>query len=198
MKDEEKIENRNQNDDQTSQQAPFPAKGRAGDGSVIGSDEGGFEKIIAERDEYLAGWKRAKADYDNLVKESDRKRGEYADWATEQVLSKLLPAIDQYDVALQFAPSFDVIPEQNRKAFDLWLTGLKAVQALWIDAAKELGLERVRTEGEFDPTIHEAVSEEQNETIPSGQIIKATMNGYTLKGKVIRCAKVIVSKGTEL
>ena len=194
---DQRSEIRDQNDDQTSQQAPFPAKGRAGDGSVIGDDEGGFEKLLAERDEYLAGWKRAKADYDNLVKDMDKKRTEYADWATEQVLSRILPAIDQYDLALRFMPSLDVISEEERKIFEVWVTGLKAVYSLWMDAAKELGLELVSTTGAFDPSKHEAVGEEKSETIPAGQIIRATMNGYALKGKVVRCAKVIVSKGMK-
>ena len=45
-----------------------------------------ISKLTAERDEYLDGWKRAKADYDNLVRDTERKRSEFADWATDCLL----------------------------------------------------------------------------------------------------------------
>lgn len=153
-----------------------------------------LQKLTAERDQYLDGWKRAKADYENLVREMNQKKTEYSCWATEQVLSELLPALDQYDIAMQFTPTLETISESDRKVFQNWIIGLEAVRSLWWDAAKRLGLERVKTEGTFDPSIHEAVSEESSDSTESGNIIRTTMNGYTLKGKVIRPAKVIVSK----
>jgi molecular chaperone GrpE len=154
-----------------------------------------LEKITVERDQYLDGWKRAKADYENLVREMNQKRSEYAEWATEQVLSDLLPALDQYDLAMQFAPSFETLPEDQKRTFKNWMIGLEAVRSLWWESAKKLGLERVRTEGAFDPCLHEAVAEEESDSVPSDQLIRVTMNGYSLKGKVIRPAKVVVSKG---
>lgn len=168
-------------------------------GSVI-SDQGSgneeeIQKIIAERDQYLEGWKRAQADYKNIVKETDQKRGEFADWATERVLTQLIPALDQYEVALRFTPSLDVVPVDQRRAFENWIVGLEAVRSLWWKEMQELGLEQVLTSGVFDPSLHEAVGEESHETIPEGQIIRAMMNGYLLKGKLIRPAKVILSKG---
>lgn len=157
-------------------------------------DETDLEKLKSERDTYLEGWRRAKADYENLVREMGQKKSEYADWATEQVLSELLPALDQYDIAMQFAPSLESIPEDQRKQFQNWMIGLEAVRSLWWEAAKRLGLERVKAEGVFDPAIHEAVSEESSETVASGEIVRTMMSGYLLKGKVIRPAKVVVSK----
>lgn len=153
-----------------------------------------LQQIISERDTYLDGWKRAKADYENIVREMNQKKLEYADWATEQVLSELLPALDQYDIAMQFAPSIESLPEDQQKVFRNWMVGLEAVRSLWWESAKKLGLERIKAEGKFDPAMHEAVSEEASETIESGNIIRATMSGYLLKGKVIRPAKVVVSK----
>lgn len=154
----------------------------------------GDAELQMKCDEYLQGWKRAKADYENLVREMNQKKSEYADWATEQVLSDLLPALDQYDLAMQFAPSLDQLPEDQQKIFKNWIIGLEAVRSLWWESAKRLGLERVNTEGLFDPAMHEAVSEEASESVESGKIIRCMMNGYNLKGKVIRPAKVVVSK----
>lgn len=152
-----------------------------------------MEVLTREREEYLQGWKRAKADYENLVREMNQKKSEYADWATEQILSDLLPALDQYDLAMQFAPSLEGLPEDQKKVFKNWMIGLEAVRSLWWESAKKLGLERVRIEGSFDPAVHEAVGEEASESHEPGKIIRSVMSGYTLKGKVIRPAKVIVS-----
>ena len=158
---------------------------------------GDISKIKAERDEYLEGWKRAQADYQNLVRETEAKRSEFADWATERVLMQLIPALDQYEVALRFTPSLDAIPQDQRRPFENWIVGLEAVRSLWWDAAKDLGLEAVRTTGAFDPAIHEAVGAEASEAVPAGEIVRTTMNGYALKGKLIRPAKVIVSKSVN-
>lgn len=159
-----------------------------------GTNGDDLSKLEAERNEYLEGWKRAQADYQNLVRETEAKRSEFADWATERVLTQLIPALDQYEVALRFTPRLDAIPQDQRRPFENWIVGLEAVRSLWWDAAKDLGLEAVRTTGGFDPAIHEAVGEEVSETVPVGEIVRTTMNGYALKGKLIRPAKVIVSK----
>lgn len=148
-----------------------------------------------ERAEYLAGWKRAQADYANLQKETQVARQEFARYAKEDVLTRILPAIDQFEVALQFQPALDAIPEADRRKFETWVTGLHAVKSLWESAAKELGLEPVTCEGDLDPTCHEAVAEESHPTIESGKIIKVMQNGWKLNGKLIRPAKVIISKG---
>ncbi len=153
--------------------------------------------VKKERDEYLCGWRRAKADYENLVKETQRAKEEYVKFANEQALLRLLPAIDQFDVALSYAPSLDAVPADARRPFENWITGLEAVRSLWMDASKELGLEKIRATGPFDPTIHEAIGEEASASIPPGEIIRATINGWKLNGKVIRAAKVTVSSINE-
>ncbi len=161
---------------------------------TVAAEQDPIEILKKERDEYLSGWRRAKADYENLLRDTQRAKEEYVKFANEQALLRLLPAIDQYDVALSFAPSFDVIPQAAVKPFENWMIGLEAVRSLWIEAARELGLEKIAVTGVFNPNLHEAVGDEVSETVPAGQIIRATVNGWTLNGKVIRAAKVIVSK----
>ena len=158
-----------------------------------GSEDDPIAVLKKERDEYLAGWRRAKADYDNLVKDAQRSKDAYVKYANEEALIRLLPAIDQYEVALSFAPKLDSIPADARRSFENWITGLEAVRSLWIEAAKELGLEKVRASGPFDPSLHDAVGEEAADAVPSGNIVRATVNGWILNGKVIRAAKVVVS-----
>ena len=153
------------------------------------------EALQKERDDYLAGWKRAQADYANLQKETESARKDFMKYGTEDCLLRLLPAIDQFEVALRFQPSLDAVPEGHRRPFETWMTGLQAVKSLWESAAKALGLESVASSGDLNPTEHEAVSEEAHDSIPAGQIIRVTQNGWKLNGKLIRPAHVVVSKG---
>jgi molecular chaperone GrpE len=156
--------------------------------------EESIEELKEKCEEYLVGWKRAKADYENLQKETEQNKKEYADWAKEECLLRLLPAIDQYEVALHFTPELDLQSEKDQKIFDNWMIGLEAVRSLWQEAAKDLGLEKIPVKGKLDPEIHEAVGEEKSEDVPEGEIIRVTVNGYKIGDKVIRCAKVIISK----
>lgn len=156
------------------------------------------EKAVeVERDEYLAGWKRAIADYENLRKETAKEKDDYRKFAHEQFLLRMLPAIDQYEVAMRYAPSLDAIPEDGRRVFEAWVTGLEAVRTLWADAAADLGLQRVRNTGAYDPAMHEAVESIPDDSVPDGHIVRVVENGYVLNGKLIRPAKVAVSSGSH-
>jgi len=148
------------------------------------------EELQAKCNEYLDGWKRAQADYQNLKKESDREKAEFAKYANERLLSDLLPALDQFSLAMQFIPSADA----DQKAWNNWLVGIRAVQSLWEQAAKQQGLERINTDGSFDPAKHEAVGEEEAEGKEPNSIIKVMQDGWMLNGKVLRPSKVIIAK----
>jgi molecular chaperone GrpE len=141
-------------------------------------------------DEYLEGWKRAQADYQNLKKETEREKGEFAKYANERLLSDLLPALDQFALAMRYIPAADA----DAASWEKWLVGLRAVQSLWEQAAKDTGLERIPTEGIFDPAKHEAVGEESIEGKESGSIVRVMQDGWILNGKILRPAKVIISK----
>jgi len=145
-------------------------------------------------EEYLAGWKRAQADYQNLKKETEKEKGEYVKFANERLLHELLPAIDQFGLALMHTPNTASLPEGDRKTWDNWLQGIKAVRSLWDQIAKDIGLERIATDGVFDPAIHDAVSEEEGEDQHPGSIIKVIHDGWKWHGKVLRPAKVIIAK----
>lgn len=148
----------------------------------------------AKCEEYLAGWKRAQADYANLKKETEKDRMEFSKFANERLLSSLIPAIDQYETALGFVPDTTPLPDEQRKPIDNWIKGLKAVRSLWADAFKEIGLESFETSGEFDPQQNEAVGNETNGQIPEGHIVRTIQRGWKLSGKLLRPSKVIISQ----
>lgn len=149
--------------------------------------------IKARCDEYLAGWKRAQADYANLKRDVEKEKMEYSKYANERLLESLLPAIDQYETAMNFAPDLSHLPQEDQKRIGNWITGLKAVRNLWENAFKEIGLEKIQTAGAFDPLLHEAVGEEISEK-PEQEIVKIVQDGWRLNGRLLRPAKVILSK----
>lgn len=146
--------------------------------------------------EYLAGWKRAQADYANLKRETDKEKTEFAMYANERLLERLLPAIDQFETALSFTPDLTNLPEEDKKKLANWITGLQAVRGSWETVFKDIGLEKVPTEGTFDPLIHEAVAHEASDTVEEGNIVRAMQSGWRLNGKLLRPARVSVAKKT--
>lgn len=146
--------------------------------------------------EYLDGWKRAQADYANLKKETEREKKEFSRYANERLLSILLPAIDQYDVALSHVPDTTDLTEEGRKRIENWIVGVKAVRSIWDTAFQEIGLERINVTGPFDPLIHDAAGEEESE-LPEQHVVRVVQNGWRLNGQLLRPAKVIISKHTS-
>jgi molecular chaperone GrpE len=153
-----------------------------------------LETLKAHCEEYLAGWKRAQADYANLQKETEREKREFAKYANEKLLDNLLPAIDQYETALAFTPDLSALPEDEQKRLKNWIIGLHAVRSLWEVAFDSIGLKKVQATGGFDPQIHEVVGEEVSTDVPPGEIVRIAQNGWMLNEKLLRPAKVIVSK----
>lgn len=142
---------------------------------------------------YLAGWKRAQADYQNLKRESELDRVERAKFANERLLRDLLPVLDQFGLALSFVPSTQTLPEAEKTVWDKWLVGIRAVQSLWDQAAGQAGLERIATDGAFDPQVHDAVTEEVSDK-PEGTILRVVQPGWRLHGRVLQPARVIIAK----
>ncbi len=159
---------------------------------LIPSDD--LAKLNAQCEEYLAGWKRAQADYSNAVKERERDRAEYVKYANTALLHSLLPAIEHFSTALRHVPDTSSLPEDAQKKWESWLVGLKAVQSLWEQAAHGTGLERIVAQGPFDANLHEAVGHEPSETVPPEHIIRVVQDGWKLHGRVLRPAQVIVAR----
>lgn len=149
---------------------------------------------VTKEEEYLAGWKRAQADYQNLKRETDQQKADFAKYANERLLEELLPAIDQYAMVLKYQPSTEGMTDDQRKQWDNWLIGVKAVWSNWEHVMQMTGLKLIPADKVFDPQLHEAVGTESAEGKASGEIIRITQEGWMLNGKVLRPAKVIIAE----
>lgn len=146
------------------------------------------EKKEQEASEYKAGWQRAHADYQNLVKEMDNKKHEWLDWSKQQIIEDFLPVYDN------FKKAFDNERRIMSNEQDNWALGIKYIMKQFEDVLKSHGVEEIKTVGEqFNPELHEAVAQEESER-PEGTILRETEVGYRMNGKVIKAAKVIVAK----
>ncbi len=147
------------------------------------------EKTCAQCDEYLAGWKRALADYDNLKKDLARERTHMRVHALERAAHGMLPVLDHFDAAVRFAP------DGHDPKMKQWLSGVLHVRKELEDALKDLGLKPFGEVGDiFDPNLHEAASERHEEGKSDHVVLEIVSRGWKLGEKIVRPAKVIINK----
>lgn len=145
------------------------------------------EILKKQNEEYLAGWQRARADYQNLQKDTARRITENSKYATEALLLELLPIVDHFKYA------FKGIPPEERDSN--WLKGIEYIQSNYMKILEEHGVEVIPTVGElFNPDLHEAVDEVEADGVKTGVVVEEMATGFKLNGKVIQCAKVKIAK----
>jgi molecular chaperone GrpE len=138
--------------------------------------------------EYRLGWQRALADYHNLQKEVAKQKAEWAALSELQILEEFIPVYDHFKKAFAFSGTGDA-------QFENWKKGIGFIMKQFADILKAHSIEEILTVGQqFDPSRHEIVGEEESDK-KEHEIIREIDGGYTLKGRVVKVAKVIVSKG---
>lgn len=147
--------------------------------------------VLKEKaDEYLNGWKRAKADYINFKKEAEERQRDIIEFANLAFVLELLIVRDN------FIKAFDHIPEEKKDSD--WVIGVKHIKNQLDSLLEKAGVSEIKTVGEkFDPEKHEAVGKEKRKDLAEETIIKEVEKGYLMKEIVIRPAKVIVSEKIE-
>lgn len=170
---------------------PEPEEGAV---EIRGEDEEAAEDPMAEidvvrdeleeaKDKYL----RALADFDNYRKRVAREKEQYIQCANEELIKSILEVVDNLERALE-ASSENTNYEALAKGVDLTLQRLK-------DILSVEGLCHIECVGlPFDPNYHEAVMAIEKDGAEPETVVEETQKGYTLKGKVIRPSKVVVSK----
>ena len=149
------------------------------------------EKKLAEcqkqKDRYLTGWQRARADFLNYKKEEMERIGEILKYAGEELILKILPILDNFDLAEKKLPE-NLKDDENVK-------GILQVKNQILVFLKNQGVEEIKAVGEyFDPNFHEAAEMVDLKEEASGKVVEEIKKGYKLHGKVIRSATVKVTK----
>ena len=133
--------------------------------------------------------KYQQAELINYRKRKDEEVSNTLKFANKDLILELIPTVDNFERAIKLD---DTNLEDELSKF---LSGFKIIYSHLTETLKKFGVEEIPTVGcEFDPTIHEALMTAHDETKPNEQVVECLLKGYTLKGKVIRAAKVIVNK----
>ena len=148
-----------------------------------------LKEQAARADENWDRFVRLNADFENFKKRAARERLEAIKFANEGLVLKLLPVADNFEMALAAARNAG---EGSAKSLE---TGVAMIQQQLRNVLAEAGLEEVDATGQdFDPTLHEAVSQQESTDVPEGHVLQQLRKGYRFQGKLLRPATVVVAK----
>ncbi len=148
-----------------------------------------LKERAAKADEHWERLLRTTADFDNFKKRAAREKQDSIRFASENLLQKLIPVLDNFDMALAAA--------QNTKggATESLQTGINMIYQQLKGVLVEAGLEEIDASGKaFDPNFHEAVSQKETDEVPEGQVVQQLRKGYKLRERLLRPASVIVAR----
>src|ERR1035441_6432140 len=143
----------------------------------------------AKADENWDRLLRTTADFENFKKRAAREKVESAQYASFSLLQKLLPVLDNFEMALTAAQT-----AQGDKLASLQ-SGVLMIQQQLKSALTETGLEEIDATGKpFDPAWHEAISQQESADVQEDHVAQQLRKGYKFKDRLLRAATVIVAK----
>jgi molecular chaperone GrpE len=143
-----------------------------------------LEVLRKQCEEYLDGWKRAKAEFINYKKDEAKRFENVVKYANETIIKELITVLDSFDLAIQSLGADDKVEK-----------GIFLIRTQLEDVLKRYGLERISVSvgQKFDPSVHEAIAVVESDK-ESGTVVDEVEKGYLLNGKLIRPARVKVAK----
>jgi molecular chaperone GrpE len=142
-----------------------------------------LEEIEELRKENL----RVLADSENFKKRLTREKDEYFKFATSAILEEIIPVMDNLDLALAHG-------KQAEACKDL-VTGVEMTMNIFLDTMKRHGLEQIAAvDVPFDPSRHEALGQVERDDVEENTVCQMLQKGYMLKDRLLRPAKVMVSR----
>jgi len=148
----------------------------------------GLKAQAEKAEEYSDRLLRLQADMENMRKRLEKDKQDFLKFANEGIIVELLNILDDLERTVELAQA----KHEDLKAF---LKGVEMILAHFYDLLKEYGVKPLAAEGKiFDPNFHEALMQEENKEVPEHTILEEMQKGYLLNDRVIRTAKVKVSK----
>ena len=147
--------------------------------------------LLEEAKKGKEGWDkmlRNQADLENTRKRLDREKQEFVKFANEGLILDLLNVLDDLERTVDLA-------ESSKEDLTAFLKGVEMILAHLYEMLKNHGVKPIEAEGKiFDPNFHEALMQVENKELPEHTIIEVLQKGYLIHGRVLRTAKVKVSK----
>ncbi len=148
-----------------------------------------LEKALAEKQEYLDGWQRTKAEFVNAKKRNEEDLKEYRKFAQENLIEELLPVLQSFDMAMANKEAWE-------KADKNWRTGVEYIASQFKAVLEANGLKEINPIGQkFDPLRDEAIENiEVSDAAQDHSILSVVQKGYELNGKQLRPPRVKVGE----
>ncbi len=175
------------------------------EGASEGSEEGEAqrEEVVLSKEEYehlaeearkakelYEKCLRIQADYDNARKRLEREREEFIKFAQFRIIQDFLAVLDDFERAYESAKS--------SRDIEKLIEGLEMIGKDLYNLLKKYGVEEIEAEGKaFNPEVHEALMQEERDDVPENTVVAVLQKGYKLHDKVLRPARVKVSRRPE-
>ena len=174
------IDNPQENSSEVSADENTPTLTLEGQLAAVMADR---EQLAAEKAELQDRLLRARAEFDNFRKRSERERSDYLQFAAMDMVKDVLPVLDDFERALK-------VETADRD----YAKGVELIYQRLYDALKKMGLEPIDTAGRiFDPNLHQAVERVHTEDEEDQTILGEFQRGYNFKGRLLRPAMVRVA-----
>jgi molecular chaperone GrpE len=172
------------NEELIEEEALLETEGLSDEEELLTSE---LEEWQSKANEYLDGWQRSRADFANYKKRVEREQAQVSQRAPANVIKHFLEVMDDLELALKNRP------QEGEGAS--WADGVELVYRKFSSILETEGVTPIETDGQyFDPTLHEAITNEDNPDFESGQIIEVLKRGYFIGDRVLRPATVRVAR----
>lgn len=146
------------------------------------------EKLASQKEEVL----RAHAELHNIRRRAEQDVEKAHKYGQEKLVGELLVVIDNLERALQ------AVPDKEDPQVQALYQGVELTLKSFMDALDRFNVDTIDPQGEpFDPQRHEAMTLQENDEVEPNTVVAVMQKGYTLNGRVIRPARVIVSRASS-
>lgn len=163
-----------------------------GDPGSRDAKQGELEALRAELEALKDRHVRLQADFENQRRRALKERQEAHQYGHENVVKDLLATVDNLDRAIEHAS------QSGGEDFESMLQGVELVRRELLAVLAKHGVMEVEAQGaSFDPNVHEAMAQQEDDSVPQATVVQVFQKGYRLKDRLLRPARVVVSKRTQ-
>ncbi|MBU3668543.1 MAG: nucleotide exchange factor GrpE [Candidatus Taylorbacteria bacterium] len=146
-----------------------------------------LKKAVEEKQEYLTGWQKDKAEFINARRRDEESKQEFLKFANQGVIEELLPVMDSFDMAMANKTAWESVSKE-------WRSGMEGVYTQLVGVLQKHGATGFGAVGDkFDPNLHHSIGLTETPDASFDDTVSEVMQkGYTVHGKVIRPALVKV------
>jgi molecular chaperone GrpE len=151
-----------------------------------------FDEVKSERDDLKDRMLRLQAEFDNFRRRGLKERQEAHNFGHQNLVKDLLPSVDNLERAIAAAEGSGAADLQGL------LQGIELVRRELLGVLGNHGVNRIEAAGEpFDPAIHEAMAQVEDDGVPANSVVQVLEEGYQLRDRMLRPARVMVSRSSQ-